>query len=122
MMFAGSLRLAGRCARPLVLTALAVGAMGVGAAPALAATPPKWGITMEHHNAYGSQAGLCPSGHAEPRTEDQMKGGKEPCGVDPLTEHEAGDKGETFARESGWNQYTIKVTNIGGTTSSATEQ
>src|ERR1019366_5727857 len=30
---------------------------------------------------------------------------------------EAGDKGETFARESGWNRYTITVKNIGQTTS-----
>ena len=31
------------------------------AAPVLAA--PEWGITMEHHNAYGAQRAECPGGH-----------------------------------------------------------
>jgi hypothetical protein len=35
----------------------------VGAGVAMAA--PEWGITMTHANAYGLQAGECPSGHEE---------------------------------------------------------
>src|SRR5262249_45112619 len=43
---------------------------------------------------------------------------QEPCGVDPFTEKEAGDKGETFARESAKNAYTITVKNTGTETTS----
>ena len=88
--------------RYLLAAVLAVCAMGLFAGEAAAATT--LGITMTHANAYGDQAKECPSGHAEPLAET-------PCGVDPLTETEASDKGENFARESGSNSYTITVTN-----------
>jgi len=73
-------------------------------APASAAG--EWGVTMTHANAYGLQASECPGGKAvssanEPETD---------CGVDPST-----GSGTTFARESGFNSYTIKVTNTGTT-------
>jgi hypothetical protein len=101
----------GRC---LLLAALAVGVTGASAAPALAVSPTKWGITMTHANAYGLQASECGGGHADPDQEP-------PCGVDPFTEltgdEGAGGNGETFARESGWNTYTITVTNTGEETS-----
>jgi uncharacterized repeat protein (TIGR01451 family) len=71
----------------------------VWAAPALAAG--EWGITVEEHNGYGAQESLCPSKAAEPNAEP-------PCGVDPYTL-----SGETFARESAENTYTIKVANKG---------
>ena len=63
---------------------------------------------MTHANPYGQQAKECPG--AIPRTAP-------PCGIDPLTEG-AGDEGEggngkTFARDSGWNEYQITVTNTG---------
>jgi hypothetical protein len=67
----------------LALPALLLTILALTAAPALAA--PTWGITMEHHNAYGTQGG-----------------------VDPYT-----GSGTTFDRESGFNAYTIKVTNTG---------
>ena len=81
-----------------------VGGAGVvalaAAAPALAA--PEWGIEMTHANAYGLQAGECPGGKdiyvpGEPAKD---------CGVDPFT-----GSGTTFARESGFNTYTITVKN-----------
>ena len=90
-------RLRGRCGLGLLVAAVAAGSAGLLAAPAVAApTPAKWAITMEHHNPYGAQGGF-----------------------DPFTEKE-GDQGETFARESGWNTYKIKVTNVGQTTSAGT--
>ena len=100
-------------ARRYLLAALAaVCAMGLFAGKAAALTPPTLGITMTHLNAYGAEASECgpegalKKGKAEPLAEPA-------CGVDPLTETEASDKGETFARESGSNIYTITVTNHG---------
>jgi hypothetical protein len=106
-------RLAGRRGRFLLLVALAVGVTAAYAAPALAAA--KWQITMTHANAYGQEASEgCHTGKPEPEAEP-------PCGVDPLTEltgdEGAGGNGETFARESAWNAYTITITNTGETTS-----
>jgi hypothetical protein len=83
---------AGRRRRSLA-AAIAVVALGATAGPAVGVEPPQWHITMEHHNPYGAQGGF-----------------------DPFTEKE-GDKGETFARESGYNAYTIKVENSAGGTS-----
>src|ERR1039457_1423902 len=60
---------------------------------------PAWGIAMEHHNAYGDQRASCPGGHESLPNEPD-------CGVDPYT-----GSGTTFARESGFNTYTIKVKN-----------
>src|SRR5262249_3966760 len=111
MMPAAIERLAGRRGRRLLLAAAAVGALALSADPATAAAEPVLGITMTHLNPYGVQAGQCPSGKAEPQAQ-------EPCGVDPFTEKEAGDKGETFARESAKNAYTITVKNTGTETTS----
>jgi uncharacterized repeat protein (TIGR01451 family) len=76
-------RLAGRRGRCLLVAAVAGAATGLSAAPAFAA--PQLGITMTHVNLFGGKGG-----------------------VDPFT-----GSGETFARESGSNTYTITVTNIG---------
>ena len=65
----------------LALPALLLAFLAVSAAPAVAA--PSWGIQMTHANAYGLQGG-----------------------VDPST-----GSGTTFAQESGFNTYTIKVKN-----------
>jgi len=120
--FAATQWLSGRRGRSLLLAALALGAAGVFAAPALAA--PEFGITMTHLNAYGVQAHLCRQGKVELPGEP---GVTEPCGINPLTE-EKGDKaegepgfgkGETFARESGGNTYTITVKNTGSTETTA---
>src|ERR1700730_16931629 len=109
MTLAGSQRLAGRRICRLLLVALAAGATG-GAAPRALASPTKWRITMTHANAFGQQASSCPGGKAA--TEP-------PCGIDPLTEGKGdegeGGNGETFARESGWNEYKITVKNVGQT-------
>ena len=88
---------AGRRHRNLLLPLIALAALAASAAPALAA--PTFGITMEHHNAYGLQAGECPGGH-------ESLPGEPDCGVDPYT-----GSGTTFAQESGFNAYTIKVKN-----------
>jgi hypothetical protein len=101
-MFSATLRLFRHRVSGAVLTLLAFAVSGVFAAPALAA--PELGITMTHSNPYGAQASLCPSHKAEPTA-------AEPCGVNPFTEKEAGDTGESFARESGFNAYTITVSN-----------
>ena len=105
-------RLAGWRGRCLLFAAFAVSATGGFPTSALAASPTKWAVTMTHANAYGQQAGACPGGKAQ--TEP-------PCGIDPLTEGKGdegeGGKGETFARESGWNEYKITVTNTGETSS-----
>ena len=86
--------------RATVLAIGAISALVIAAAPALAA--PEWGITMTHANAYGLQAGECPGGK-----EISVPGEPEKdCGVDPFT-----GSGTTFARESGFNTYTIKVRN-----------
>ena len=99
-------RLAGRRRFAVGVATLALGALGVSAAPALAS--PVWQITMAHANPYGAQASACPEG--KPQTSP-------PCGINPLTEAEgeegAGGNGETLARESGFNAYTITVTNTG---------
>jgi Domain of unknown function DUF11 len=99
-------RLTGWRLRSLAVAALALGAAGASAAPALAA--PAWTITMTHANPYGAQASKCPTGKVEPEV---------PCGIDPFTEAKGdegeGGNGETFARESGWNSYTIRVENTG---------
>jgi hypothetical protein len=79
------------CAISIALFALAL------AAPALAA--PEWGITMEHHNAYGAQRAECPGGH-------ESLPGEPFCGVDPYT-----GSGTTFDKESGFNSYVIHVAN-----------
>ena len=68
--------------RLVALPALLLTFLALTAAPALAA--PSWGIEMSHENAYGAQGG-----------------------VDPYT-----GSGTTFARESGFNSYTIKVKNV----------
>ena len=97
-------RLAGWRGRCLAILALASVAAAVLAAPAMAA--PVLSIKMTHLNPFGQQATKCPSKVAEPMATP-------PCGVNPLTEKEAGDKGETFAEESGHDAYTITVTNTG---------
>src|SRR5271169_2581702 len=85
-------------ARCLLLAVLALGVTGAFAVPALAA--PSWGITMTHHNPYGLQVASCPG----------EKESLEPlCGVDPFS-----GNGTSFARESGFNAYTIKVENKPG--------
>ena len=81
----------------LLLSAIVLASLALSAAPALAA--PVLGITMEHHNAYGAQADSCPGGH-------ESLAGEPDCGVDPYT-----GSGTTFDRESGFNAYTINVTN-----------
>ena len=82
--------------------ALVIAVASLGATPAFAA--PEWGITMTHANAYGLQASECPSGHEEDFPGEPQKD----CGVDPFT-----GSGTTFARESGFNAYTIVVKNTG---------
>jgi hypothetical protein len=74
---------AGPCRRCLLVAAVAVGAMGASAAPALAAA--QWGITMTHANGYGTGGGSDPYARS----------------------------GKTFARESAGNTYKITVTNMG---------
>jgi hypothetical protein len=84
-------------ARLLALPALLLAFLALSAAPALAA--PSWGIEMTHANAYGAQAASCPGGH-------KSLPGEPVCGVDPYT-----GSGTTFARESGFNTYTITAKN-----------
>src|ERR1039457_4926738 len=81
----------------LALPALLLAFLALTAAPAVAA--PTWGITMTHANAYGAQAASCPGGH-------ESLPGEPDCGVDPYT-----GSGTTFAQESAFNAYTIKVKN-----------
>ena len=84
--------------RLIFTTLLAVTAgLAASAVPALAA--PSFGITVENHNAYGAQAASCPGGH-------ESLPGEPDCGVDPYT-----GSGTTFAQESGFNTYTIHVSN-----------
>jgi hypothetical protein len=80
--------------------ALVIGVASLGATPAFAA--PEWGIEMTHANAYGLQASQCPTG----KEEDFPGEPEKDCGVDPHT-----GSGTTFAQESGFNTYTIKVKN-----------
>src|ERR1019366_6783092 len=89
----------------LTLPALLLTFLAVSAAPALAA--PSWGIEMTHANAYGAQAASCPGGH-------ESLPGEPVCGVDPYT-----GSGTTFARESGFNSYTITVKNTAPATLAA---
>ncbi len=88
-----------KAVRRLALAFLALPALllALTAAPALAA--PSWGVEMTHVNAYGAQAASCPGGH-------ESLPGEPDCGVDPYT-----GSGTTFARESGFNTYTIHVKN-----------
>jgi hypothetical protein len=80
--------------------ALVIAVTSLGATPALAT--PQWGIEMTHANAYGLGAGACPGGK-----EINVPGEPEKdCGVDPFT-----GSGTTFAQESGFNTYTIRVKN-----------
>jgi hypothetical protein len=58
-------------------------------------------VTVTHANAYGAQAQACPHHVEEPFAPT-------PCGVDPFTL-----SGTTFDRESGFNTYTITVSNTG---------
>ena len=106
-MLAATARLARWRGRWLLLTALAMLATGVSARAALAA--PTWGIKMTHANLWGAQVSACPGKVA--------KSEPEPCGIDPLTEGKGdegeGGNGETFARESGSDTYTITVSNTG---------
>jgi uncharacterized repeat protein (TIGR01451 family) len=81
-MLAARSRRSGRRGRCLLAMAATVGLCGLSAAPALAAGP-EWSITMTHANPFGEHGG-----------------------VDPYT-----GSGETFARESGSNTYTINVAN-----------
>jgi hypothetical protein len=84
----------------LAIATAAAFALLVLSAPALAA--PTWGIEMTHANAYGLQAGECPSGKEEYFPGELEKD----CGVDPFT-----GSGTTFSRESGFDTYTIDVRN-----------
>src|SRR5580704_8689383 len=99
-------RLLGRRGRACLVVALAVGATGVSAAPALGEATAEWHITMTHANPFGAEAELCPSKTAEPTANP-------PCGVDPLTEEGALGTGQSFAKESGQNVYKITVQNVG---------
>jgi hypothetical protein len=96
-----------KAVRRLALAFLALPALllALTAAPALAA--PSWGVEMTHVNAYGAQAASCPGGH-------ESLPGEPDCGVDPST-----GSGTTFARESGFNSYTIKVKNTASATLAA---
>jgi hypothetical protein len=76
--------------------------------PGVAVAAPEWGIEMTHANAYGLQAGECPSG----KEEDFPGEPERDCGVDPFT-----DSGTTFSQESGFNTYTITVKNAAPNTS-----
>src|ERR1039458_6136346 len=89
----------------LALPALLLTFLTLSAAPALAA--PTWGIEMSHVNAYGAQAASCPGGH-------ESLPGEPDCGVDPST-----GSGTTFAQESGFNTYKIKVKNTASATLAA---
>ena len=60
-----------------------------------------WGLSVEHHNAYGAERESCPGGH-------QSLPGEPDCGVDPFT-----GSATTFDRESGFNEYRITVKNTG---------
>ena len=85
-------RLTGRRARRLLIATISAGALGLTAAPALAA--PSWEVTMTQANPFGLQ-----------------------LGKDPFTE-----SGETFAQESGYDAYTIAVKNAGDETAGAAYQ
>ena len=92
-------RPAGRRGRCLLLAVAAGGATALLAAPALAA--PTLGITMTHANAFGLEVASCPLG----------KESLDPdCGVDPFS-----GSGLSFARESGFDAYTITVKNTSAT-------
>ena len=93
------------CGIRLALPALLLAFVALTAAPALAS--PTWGIEITHANAYGLQAASCPGGR-------ESVPGEPDCGVDPYT-----GSGKTFARESGFNTYTIMVKNTASATLAA---
>jgi hypothetical protein len=93
-------------ARLPVIAIAAVFALLVPSAPALAA--PELSIAMAHANAYGLQAGECPTGKEESFPDEPERN----CGVDPFT-----GSGTTFTRESGFDTYTITVRNTASNTS-----
>jgi hypothetical protein len=100
--------LAGWRARCLLLAAVVIGAMAASTATAFGA--PELAITMTRFNPFGAQASECHSGNPEPEAQP-------PCGINPLTEAKGeegeGGEGKTFARESGGDTYTLKITNDG---------
>ncbi len=89
-----------------VIAIAAVFALLVLSAPALAA--PELNIAMAHANAYGLQAGECPTGKEESFPDEPERD----CGVNPFT-----GSGTTFTRESGFNMYMITVRNTAPNTS-----
>ncbi|MGH2853055.1 MAG: hypothetical protein ACRDLF_02540 [Solirubrobacteraceae bacterium] len=70
----------------------------------MALAAPEWGITLEHHNAYGAQQASCTTAKEEYFPTEPEKD----CGVDPFT-----GSGTTFDRESGFNEYAIDASNEG---------
>ena len=76
--------------------ALAIAVLGLGAsgtAPAHAAGPPAWKVTMTHANPYGAQSEECPSKKPE------VNGPEGPCGINPLTEPAVGQPVFVSARD-----------------------
>ena len=100
-------------AKVVVVLGLLLGTLSWCAPTAVAAGTPEWQLTMTHLNPFGAEREQCKSHHAEPLAEP-------PCGIDPLTEHGSEAKGETFARESGYNHYTLTVKNVGTANSAGT--
>jgi hypothetical protein len=116
MMLALIERLNGWRGLALTVVVLALGASGT-ATPARAAEP-AWKITMTHANPYGQQREEEPCKKERQEEEEGKKTKTEPqCGLNPFTEVAGqegfGGEGRTFARESGWNAYTITVENTG---------
>jgi len=87
-MLAAFQRRAGWRGRGLLVAAVAIGALGLSGAPALA--NPVLGLTLTHTNPYGTQGG-----------------------VDPYTASST-----SFDRDSGFNAYTITLTNTGNAATS----
>jgi hypothetical protein len=98
---ARAITLAGWRRRRLVLAALVVCATAGLSASAAVAAGPTWGVEITHANPFGLQVASCPGGKEQTL---------EPCGIDPFS-----GSGLSFARESGFDAYTITVRNTSTT-------
>lgn len=87
-----------RCLAALVVVAVFVATGGTADAA------PEWAVTLTHQNAYGAQQASCLTS----KEEDFPSEPEKDCGVDPFT-----GSGTTFVDESGFNEYSIVVRNVG---------